>query len=202
MIVVFRPFVRAPTANQQHRMQQLVNVAALAFDQLEYRSTLERAAFTDHLTGAATRARLRQELDDGLAWSAVLYLDLDGFKEINDVHGHGAGDAVLIEVGGRLRRLLRSDDLVVRVGGDEFVLVVRDASIDDAAQIAGRVVDAIQRPCAIDGKLGLASVAVGASVGVCARTGDMPFDEATRLADEALGTAKALGKGRFAVAPH
>lgn len=200
VIVVVRPVPRPPTANQSHRMEQLVNVAALAFDQLEYRHTLERAAFTDPLTGAATRARLRQELDDGLPWSAVLYLDLDGFKEINDRHGHGAGDHVLAEIGARLRSVVRADDLIVRIGGDEFVLVLRDAVAADATRVASRLIETVQRPIAIEGSAGAASVAVGASVGICCRTDEMRFDDATRLADEALGVAKQLGKGRSVVA--
>lgn len=200
VIVVFRPLSRPPTANQSHRMEQLVNVAALAFDQLEYRHTLERAAFTDPLTGVATRARLRQELDDGLAWSSVVYLDLDGFKEINDRHGHGAGDHVLAEIGARLRAVVRAEDLIVRIGGDEFVLVLRDTAAGDASRVAERLIDNVQRTIVVDGATGLASVSVGASVGVCNRVDDLPFDEATRLADEALGSAKQLGKGRCVVA--
>lgn len=201
VIIVFRPFPRPPTANQQQRMKQLVNVAALAFDQLEYRSTLEQAAFTDELTGAATRARLRQELDDGMAWSAVMYLDLDGFKEINDALGHGAGDTVLSEIGGRLLAAVRSDDLVVRLGGDEFVLVIRDATVAEAEVVARRVLAAIEAPCAVVVGDGASSVTLGASVGVCVRhRADMPFDEALRLADAALGTVKQDGKGRYLVA--
>jgi diguanylate cyclase (GGDEF)-like protein len=199
VIIVFRPFPRPPTANQQRRMKQLVNVAALAFDQLEYRSTLEQAAFTDELTGAATRARLRQELDDGMSWSAVMYLDLDGFKEINDAFGHGAGDAVLCEIGGRLLAAVRSDDLVVRLGGDEFVLVIRDATDSEAEVVARRVLAAFEEPVSVAD--GAAPVAIGASIGVCVRErADVAFDEALRLADSALGSVKQAGKGRYLVA--
>jgi diguanylate cyclase (GGDEF)-like protein len=201
VITVFRSFPRPPTANQQHRMQQLVNVAALAFDQLEYRSTLEQAAFTDELTGAATRARLRQELDDGMTWSAVMYLDLDGFKEINDEFGHGAGDAVLAEIGGRLLTSVRSDDLVVRLGGDEFVLVIREASANETEIIASRLLAALAEPCVAVDRAGVNPITLGASVGVCIRPGhEMSFDEAIRIADAALGAVKQDGKGRYLVA--
>ncbi len=181
-------------------MQQLVNVAALAFDQLEYRQALEEAAFTDHLTGAATRARLRQELEHGLAWSALLYLDLDGFKEINDAHGHHAGDAVLAEVGARLLASVRRDDLVVRLGGDEFLLIVRDASEQDAIEVARRVIAAVEAPTVRVDRDGTTTFVVGASVGVCVRAGELGFDEALRLADRALGDAKLAGKRRFLLA--
>lgn len=200
VIVVSRPFSRPPTTNQQARMRQLVNVAALAFDQLEYRSALERAAFTDHLTGAATRARLRQELEHGLVWTALLYLDLDGFKEINDAHGHHAGDAVLAEVGMRLLASVRADDLVVRLGGDEFLLVASDATERDAVEIARRVITAIEAPTVVVDRDGTTTVSVGASVGVCARVGAMTFDDAMRLADQALVDAKQAGKRRFLLA--
>ncbi len=201
VITVFRPFSRPPTANQQRRMQQLVNVAALAFDQLEYRSALEQAAFIDELTGAATRARLRQGLDDGMTWSAVIYLDLDGFKEINDAHGHGAGDAVLAEIGARLLATVRSDDLVVRLGGDEFVLVIADATADEAERVARRILATLEAPCVITDGDRVTPVSLGASVGVCVRNRpEMPFDEALRLADTALTAVKQDGKGHYLVA--
>jgi len=200
VVVIMRPFSRPPTTNQQLRMQQLVNVAALAFDQLEYRQALEEAAFTDHLTGAATRARLRQELEHDLAWSALLYLDLDGFKGINDTHGHHAGDAVLAEVGARLLASVRADDLVVRLGGDEFLLIVRDASERDAIEVARRVIAAVEAPTVLVDRDGTTTFVVGASVGVCVRAGELGFDEALRLADRALGDAKLAGKRRFLVA--
>jgi diguanylate cyclase (GGDEF)-like protein len=133
----------------------------------------------------------------------VLYLDLDGFKQVNDTHGHGAGDELLRLASERITACVRPDDLVARLGGDEFAVVCTDlAGRPEAEAIAARLVEAMAQPFPIDG----VEVQVGLSVGVAlAETGGEPGDEAvTRLveaADRALYDAKQAGKGRYRVAP-
>jgi diguanylate cyclase (GGDEF)-like protein/PAS domain S-box-containing protein len=201
LVVVLRDGVQPPSPNQHRRLDEIVAIAALAFDHLEYRSTLERAAFFDPLTGAASRARLQREVEAGILGAAIVYIDLDGFKEINDTFGHGAGDAVLAEVAQRLERIVRADDLVVRIGGDEFVLVVRNVSEDVSLRIAARVVDELALPYEVSIGDGFEPVLVSAtaSAGVCVQAGDTPFDVALQAADEALSQAKQAGKRRVHV---
>ena len=201
VVVVFRNVAHPPSPNQRRRLDEIVSITALAFDQLEYRTALEHAAFTDPLTGAASRARLHEEVDAGISGAAVVYLDLDGFKAINDTYGHGAGDAVLSEVAHRLASIVRSDDLVVRVGGDEFVLVIRDVSELESVQIAASVVDELSLPYEVSVGSGTGPVLVSAtaSAGLCVQSEGTPFDLALHAADEALSNAKRAGKRRMHV---
>ena len=151
---------------------------------------LERMAYTDHLTALPNRAALFEEMaaesDDP---RCLLVLDLDGFKAVNDVAGHEAGDQLLVEVARRLHTVVREDDLVARLGGDEFAVLVT-GSLEDATDVAHRVVDALGVPHRTSDW----AFAVGASVGVAelrAAGGQVAFREA----DEALREAKRAGKG-------
>ncbi|WP_250038244.1 putative bifunctional diguanylate cyclase/phosphodiesterase [Paractinoplanes maris] len=146
---------------------------------------LSEQASTDSLTGLANRARFSEELKlrlDAADSPAVLLIDLDDFKTVNDTMGHAAGDALLVEVAERLRATVRADDLVARLGGDEFTILLPHTSPDDARLIA----DDLQ--ARLDGS-------TRASIGVAwARPGDEP---ATLLsnADIAMYEAKRRGKG-------
>jgi diguanylate cyclase (GGDEF)-like protein len=112
---------------------------------VEAEQRLVHLAGHDALTGLANRATLRDRLqaavhqDVGGRAAAVLYLDLDGFKAVNDAHGHAVGDRVLVEVSERLRGVLRETDLLARLGGDEFVVLLGDLDPLDAARVADRV---------------------------------------------------------------
>jgi diguanylate cyclase (GGDEF)-like protein/PAS domain S-box-containing protein len=156
---------------------------------------LERMAYTDHLTGLPNRATLFQEMaTPTLDTRCLLVLDLDGFKAVNDVAGHEAGDQLLIEVARRLQTVLRDDDLVTRLGGDEFAILVTGSMVE-AEEVAGRVVDTLSMPHRTDEW----AFAIGASVGVA------PLDisggqQAFRKADAALRTAKQAGKGCVRIA--
>jgi diguanylate cyclase (GGDEF)-like protein len=156
---------------------------------------LERMAYTDHLTGLPNRATLFQEMAaPTLDTRCLLVLDLDGFKAVNDVAGHEAGDQLLVEVARRLQTVLRDDDLVTRLGGDEFAILV-SGTMADAEEVAGRVVDTLSLPHRADEW----TFAIGASVGVA------PLDvsggqQAFRKADAALRTAKQAGKGCVRIA--
>lgn len=163
-------------------------------------ASLRRAAQTDPLTGVGNRAGLADRIETLAAESwgglnAVLYLDLDDFKRINDEWGHAVGDAVLVEVARRLQSCLRARDALARTGGDEFVAVcaaVPDASV--ATAIAERIVRELSVPVRVAG----ATVPTGASVGV-AVGGREHARALTDRADAALLRAKRAGKGRIDV---
>ncbi|HYF60278.1 MAG TPA: PAS-domain containing protein [Burkholderiaceae bacterium] len=149
---------------------------------------LNREAFLGDLAASLARAR-----GTGAGGLAVLYVDLDGFKAVNDTHGHAVGDQVLVEIGTRLRRSVRAEDAVGRLGGDEFVVVQPGADQPAlAVRLARRVVEAICAPMLIEGRL----VRVGASVGIALRAGDDDTaDGLVRRADAAMYAAKAAGTG-------
>jgi len=169
--------------------------------------TMQRLAYRDMLTDLPNRVSLQADLDRALAdWRerqtpfALIMMDLDGFKPVNDTHGHDAGDEVLKVVGARLQRLNRPHDLAARLGGDEFVIVLHDCpSAAVAAEVAQRFLDALSRPIRIEPS-GL-RVEIGASAGV-AHVADEPWPSSDTLlknADSALYQAKALGKNRVQV---
>jgi diguanylate cyclase (GGDEF)-like protein/PAS domain S-box-containing protein len=151
---------------------------------------LERMAYTDHLTALPNRAQLFEDMAaPAAAPRCLLVLDLDGFKAVNDVAGHEAGDQLLVEVARRLHTVVREDDLVARLGGDEFAVLLT-GTIADAAEVAQRVVDVLGMPHRVRDW----TFAVGASVGVA--TLDMAGGQlAFREADGALRAAKQAGKG-------
>ncbi|MCW2531512.1 MAG: hypothetical protein JWP62_1082 [Blastococcus sp.] len=158
---------------------------------------LERMAYTDHLTALPNRAMLFQEMAvPSIEQRCLLVLDLDGFKAVNDVAGHEAGDQLLVEVARRLHTVVREDDLVARLGGDEFAVLVT-GSIIEAEDVAQRVVDVLGMPHRTSDW----AFAVGASVGV-AELGAAGGQIAFREADEALRAAKQAGKGCVRLAHH
>ncbi|TYP87234.1 diguanylate cyclase domain-containing protein [Blastococcus xanthinilyticus] len=151
---------------------------------------LERMAYTDHLTGLPNRAMLFRELGTTAPGPrTLLVVDLDGFKAVNDVAGHEAGDQLLVDVARRLHTVVREDDLVARLGGDEFAVVVTGGPAD-GEDVALRIVDAMAMPF----RSGDSTFATGASVGV-ARLTAAGGQAAFREADAALRAAKQAGKG-------
>ncbi len=167
------------------------------------RSTeLERLAYTDYLTGLPNRARLMAALTDARARAAqgepaaFLLLDLDGFKLVNDVAGHEAGDDLLIQVAGRLRAAVRDGDLVARLGGDEFAVLV-PGTLEEAVGLAERIVADLRTVrAAADGAGHAAGVVfdVAGSIGVTALDAADEVSATIRQADIALRAAKADGK--------
>lgn len=165
---------------------------------------LERLAGTDALTGLANRSELDVRLEstiDGRATTgepvALLSLDIDGLKPVNDTHGHPAGDTVLITIAERLTECVRPSDTVARVGGDEFAVLLPGADRSHAAGIAERLVAAASEPVPLDDAT---TVVVGASVGIAIRgTSSTGIGELRRQADQAMYSAKRGGRGRHAV---
>jgi len=169
---------------------------------------LQQLAHSDPLTGLANRVVLRERLarlvgrgSASRLSGALLLIDLDDFKNVNDTLGHSAGDAVLQIAAGRLQCVVRERDLLARLGGDEFAIVLSDAgSSDEVANIAQRLLRELAAPCIALGH----SVTLGASVGVALLPEHgSSIDEVLENADLALYAAKARGRGRFEFfAPH
>jgi diguanylate cyclase (GGDEF)-like protein/PAS domain S-box-containing protein len=163
---------------------------------------IQRLARYDTLTGLPNRYQFMEELDRALARNkryerrfALLFIDLDRFKHVNDNLGHAAGDELLRVVGARLQGLLRDADMVGRLGGDEFV-VLTESNCDPAtlSKIASRIIAVVAEPLQLEGR----SVQISASVGICVYPSD-GADAASLLksADTAMYQAKALGKNTF-----
>jgi diguanylate cyclase (GGDEF)-like protein len=155
---------------------------------------LRHQANHDALTGLANRAMLNEVLKQSTGSDrAILLIDLDDFKIINDSLGHKAGDNVLVEVANRLRSAVRGDDLVVRLGGDEFAIVLSSgASRARAVEVAERVAATMAPPMDISGR----QIHTHASVGVAAASAGVALEELLRSADVAMYQAKRAGKGQ------
>ena len=164
---------------------------------------LQHAARHDPLTGLANRLRLDELLQQtlqqlgkpGARQAALLFVDLDRFKLINDSLGHQSGDQVLVEVGRRLQQCLRPGDHLIRFGGDEFVVLLTDlASMGDAEQVAQRMLESLHHPL----HLGEQTLVVSASIGVAGLRASAGAAEALQAADLALYRAKQAGKAQYA----
>jgi diguanylate cyclase (GGDEF)-like protein len=179
----------------------LLNFCMLMLTSFHAAESLRRSAFLDPLTGALNRRGLAAELHDphrrgGQPGLAVLALDLDHFKAVNDRHGHEIGDLVLQRFSDVVRGCIRKQDLFARVGGEEFVLVLHDSSADAAEQLAERIrVQVMALQVTPEGPLQV-TVSLGVS---CAGNRRLPFDQLMRLADQALYDAKHKGRNRIEV---
>ncbi|MFY7976091.1 MAG: putative bifunctional diguanylate cyclase/phosphodiesterase [Rubrivivax sp.] len=173
------------------------------FDQLEtQKAELEKIALHDGLTGLPNRALFR-ELTRGAVASAardggklaLLFIDLDRFKAVNDSLGNAAGDALLLEVARRLKQGVRASDVVCRHSGDEFTVLLRDTNLlDELAATAERLLKAVEEPVALDRR----DVQVSASIGIALYPDDaQAADELMQHADTAMYAAKHLGKARY-----
>ncbi|MEI7537902.1 MAG: EAL domain-containing protein [Comamonadaceae bacterium] len=174
-----------------------------------HQQELERIARYDSLTKLPNRALLAERLEQALVQTqrrgqhlAVVFIDLDGFKAVNDTHGHEAGDHLLMTLAERMKTALRDGDILARLGGDEFVAVLLDlADVDASAPMLNRLLDAAARPF----QFGQARLQVSASLGVTFypqtqdQAQELEPDQLLRQADQAMYQAKQSGKNRFHV---
>jgi diguanylate cyclase (GGDEF)-like protein/PAS domain S-box-containing protein len=173
-------------------------------DRKEAEANLTHEAFHDRLTGLANRALFTDRVQQALARgrrsreeTAVIFLDLDSFKTVNDSLGHAAGDELLQEVGRRLLGAVRAGDTVARLGGDEFAILIEQSrrAVDEAEGIADRILSSLTMPVTAGGVL----VAVSASLGIAVAEDQADASSLLRDADVAMYRAKSTGKGRWVV---
>lgn len=181
-------------------LQSMINQVALALRNSEVHDELTVQARTDALTGLANRGSFASALTTALGGNsadhtAVLFLDLDDFKDVNDLLGHGAGDSLLRETAARLRRVTRPEDLCARLGGDEFAVLLHDTRRVTAEAVAQRLVQAVAAPVHVGNRV----TQVGASVGVAHATRGGEVEELVQHADIAMYAAKANGKNQVQV---
>jgi diguanylate cyclase (GGDEF)-like protein/PAS domain S-box-containing protein len=182
---------------------ELLRLSFIARDVTEQRDHAEllaHRALHDELTGLPNRRLFFDRLDMGLARAArtqqllgVLFIDVDGFKAINDTLGHEAGDRVLVAVGDRLSQCMRASDTLARLGGDEFIVLCENLSDERSAlEIAGRLIAATAEPISVANTVVTTSVSIGIAIASGTGTG---ADELVHAADTLMYEAKKAGKG-------
>ncbi|GGS86337.1 hypothetical protein GCM10010156_51090 [Planobispora rosea] len=201
--LVIRLITNTNTAHRRARLldEQAADLSRALDEQQSLQRLLSYRAMHDHLTGLANRALFQDRLEQatarraGQARHALLLLDLDGFKLINDTYGHPAGDQLLIQAGHRLRGILREADTLARLGGDEFAILLEGVTPGEAAHVAERVVEVIGQAFVV----GDHSFHVTASVGLYMIAEAAEAQDVLRDADLALYAAKAAGKNQISV---
>jgi len=186
----------AGTALENGQLERSLAKLSILQDELKHQ------AFHDGLTQLANRGLFGESVNARLAAtprgrrSVVMFVDLDDFKFVNDMYGHPAGDAMLVEVAARLQACTRATDLTARLGGDEFaILVDDDPNLSNSERVAARIAEILQQPFSI----GDVRTHVSASIGIAAGTQGDSAEDLLRQADVAMYSAKAAGKGRWVV---
>jgi two-component system cell cycle response regulator len=198
---VSKPFDLAEVLMRVHNM---LEVRLLHEAARNHAKVLETLALNDPLTGLANRRLLAERMSMALAHArrnksnmALVYLDLDGFKQINDTLGHAAGDDLLKMVAGRLVATVREEDTVARLGGDEFVIALWDVRGPDfAATVALKVIEAVSQPYVIEGHT--VSITTSAGIGIYPVHGE-DADTLMKSADLALYEAKRSGRNAYRI---
>jgi diguanylate cyclase (GGDEF)-like protein/PAS domain S-box-containing protein len=206
-VTVYHRYARGPRDDERQLLDQMVHLAAIAVDRKAFESRLAHQAHHDPLTGLPNRSLFLEFLTHALARSrrrsaavAVLFLDLDRFKYVNDSFGHDTGDELLTSLGRRLQSVVRPGDTVARFGGDEFVVLCEDLSPelarDQAIEVAERLVAVAESPFPCQGQEHFLSTSVGIA---CCTDGESRPEALLRDADAAMYRAKERGKGRWEV---
>ncbi len=199
----------SPLLDEAGKLLGVIEVARDITDRLrieaqlrENETHLYRPAHHDPLTGLPNRLLFRDRLEQAIAKArrydhrvAILFLDLDRFKYINDTLGHDVGDELLVEVARRLQRQCRRSDTVARLGGDEFVFILDDiVNVNDVATVAGKIMESLTRPILAGGQ----ELFIGTSIGIGLFPDDATeIDEVIKCADTALYRAKDEGRGTY-----
>lgn len=194
--------------NERGQVVEIQSVGRDITDRKLYEAEIERLAFTDPLTGLANRRRLydighrlltkhgsNHASDTASDAPALLYLDLDRFKPINDTLGHDAGDELLMQVAERLRACIRKGDTLARFGGDEFAILLHRSEAREAQVIAERILTTLHQPFHLRGRI----LHVGGSLGIATARSASCFSQLLTQADIAMYRAKAQGRGHYAI---
>jgi diguanylate cyclase (GGDEF)-like protein/PAS domain S-box-containing protein len=205
-IGVYLPESRLPTEEERLLLERATSLAAVAIERREFESALEHQALHDELTGLPNRTLLLDRIDQALARNrrlghrlAVLFLDLDGFKLINDSLGHAAGDQLLRQVATRFAQAVRDGDTVGRFGGDEFLVLCEE--IDDeagAVAVADRLAQALELPLQVADSEAFVRASIGVALAE-SDDGSTTAESLVRNADVAMYRAKAQGRDRTAL---
>ncbi len=192
---------RGPTAWHEQIVNACIHLCALALERQESKRHIARLASMDSLTGLPNRSEILHLMSDELLRAdglklplALLFLDFDHFKDVNDTLGHTTGDRLLVEMSRRLKAQLRTGDIVGRIGGDEFVILIHNCRGDEAARISARLLEYLAAPVNIEGLNLSMSVSIGITL-----FPEHGRDAETLLkhADTAMYEAKREGRGKF-----
>jgi diguanylate cyclase (GGDEF)-like protein len=200
------PAGQTPDGPEDEIIERLLGVAeqaAAALENARLLAAVRHQSLHDPLTGLPNRVLFSRHLDAVLSRHrpdrdiAVLFCDLDRFKATNDELGHAAGDELLRQVAARLRTVVRAEDLVGRLSGDEFALILEVADVEEAATVAARVVDCFERPFRLEGREVRVTISVGVAVDTPAGS---DADRMLRAADGAMYEAKQRGRNQVVTA--
>jgi diguanylate cyclase (GGDEF)-like protein len=189
-------------ASEVKRLTDLVDRLSVAITNIRRSESLYQQAHFDALTGLINRRAFEDRLRESLSRSwrgengVLLFIDLDGFKKVNDTEGHEAGDRLLVMVAERLREAIRPEDIIARLGGDEFAIIAPGCGDDKSvSHLCERIITAVTQPVVVD----RIEHSVGASIGVVLYPNDSTnFDELVMKADSAMYRAKETGGSRYA----
>ncbi len=193
---------RVRLLNPDGGVRGIIGLAVDVTERMEHEKQLEHLAHYDALTGVPNRALLADRMAQALARTkregglmAVCHLDLDGFKQVNDTHGHGAGDKILVEITRRIKEAVREDDTVARLGGDQFIVLLVGLQVaEECAGSLHRLLESIQQPIIVDDT----TLGITASIGVALYPEDEQEAEILlHHADQAMHLAKQSGKNRY-----
>jgi diguanylate cyclase (GGDEF)-like protein len=191
---------RSTTTADEQALKAMVAVSSDAFSRLRMTEDMTHLARHDLLTNLPNRGLLLDRVEHALAMSrrrgtriAFLFVDLDGFKPVNDRFGHAAGDAVLVDVARRLSDCVRQSDTVARLGGDEFALLLEDVNVTDVASACDRILASLGRGAQVAGH----QLSLSASIGVAFGDSGETADSMLRNSDLAMYEAKSRGKNQY-----